>query len=110
MSKLNISYDTETKMLDVSVDGNSLENVSSISLYRDYDDKKEYYCSIYTNTEMNDVKVSTVYYVGASLDDINQRRKPDDVVSIAGFNGYKKEVVNTQSLVKMFEKYLPFKE
>lgn len=109
MSKLNITYDTESKMLDVTVDGKNLENISNISVYKEYNEK-EYYCNIYTNTEMNDVKVSTVYYVGASLDDINQRRKPDDVVSIAGFNGYKKEVVNTQSLVKMFEKYLPFKE
>lgn len=56
MAKLVCSFDTKTKQLEVSLDGQILDNVEGLSLYKKYKDNStfasdentddEYYCTI----------------------------------------------------------------
>lgn len=65
MGKINVSFDTATKAMEVSIDGKSVGDVAEVSLFKTYEDgdgdNPEYGCSILTvgKDESSGVRVYT---------------------------------------------------
>jgi len=102
MSKVSINYDTETYKMDVMVDGKSIEDIASISIYGETDKngEKEYYVNLYTSKVEGEVIINTTYYVMSSLVPSKATDK-----SVAGFVGYT-EKDHAKSLSKFLNDYL----
>ena len=93
MSIINVSLDTDKKVLSVDIDGKKIKNASSISVYKYGDDKFD--CAINVNDVVSDsVKSITTYYVYASeiLKDFDDSLK--DGKSIAGLVQIKQTVAD----------------
>lgn len=69
MAKLNVTMDTETKELMVSIDGKAIENASSVELYADPCKDDCSYCSfsirVYEHGEDKVSKVTTYSCYGS---------------------------------------------
>lgn len=102
MSKVNINYDTETYKMDVMVDGKSIQDITSISIYGESDKngEKEYYINLFTSKVEGEVVINTTYYVMSSLVPSKATDK-----SLAGFLGHT-EKDHTKSLSKFLNDYL----
>src|SRR5688572_10644437 len=110
MAKVNITLDTETNTLSVSVNGSAIENVSSAYVYttKDYDDDETKHCchiSLYEKAE--GVEKTTQYYTRSSeqAKDIPQA---DAKLNIPGFIGVEQKDP-TEALAKFFESKSRFK-
>jgi hypothetical protein len=91
MSKVVITLDTATKELDVKVDGNSLDDVTSVSIYKyeDYHDEENVNISINQRKEpeeKNGMCIHTTLTASESGDLVVDKNAPSPVQSsIANF-------------------------
>ena len=65
MAKVNITIDTESKVFNVEMNGQSLSNISGISIYKSYCEKEdEYEICLQTSTESDDgVRTNVNHYM-----------------------------------------------
>lgn len=111
MAKVVIEVDTETKSLDVSINGKKIEDVGYVSVYKyeNYDEEEKLDCTVQTCTEDEEggVKQMTNYFCHAS-EGAKKIARADAILDIPGFVG-KKEVDPTSDLAKFFGAHSRFK-
>lgn len=110
MAKVNITYDTETKLATVTIDGKELANVSGISMYPGCcgdDEEGEMYMNISTmeKDEKSGLQKSTNYYCSAS-EKAKSIPKNRAIASLPGFIGRDSDEQVVEAMAKFFEQKL----
>ena len=57
MAKINIAFDTVTKALEVNMDGEKVENVSSVQIFTNFDDTDTGFIELVTIEDIKDEKI-----------------------------------------------------
>ena len=109
MAKVNITYDTETNLASVTIDGKELSNVSSVSLYSGCcnEEEGEMYMNISTmeKDEKAGLHKSTNYYSMASAE-AKAVPKKSAIANLPGFVGRDSEEHVVEAMAKFFEQKL----
>lgn len=80
MAKLNLSLDTETGVMETTVDGNKVDNVGGVMAYADkYNDKVECHFEVQTFTK-SDSGVKTRMCIYANKQEVKTTKLSDNVV------------------------------
>lgn len=78
MSKIVAEFDTKEKTLSITMDGKSIDNVSSAEFYAGWDEKDEFHAGITTVTKIDEEDVTQVMRIVAE-DQIESVQKSSDL-------------------------------
>uniref|UniRef100_A0A6M3K5U8 Uncharacterized protein n=1 Tax=viral metagenome TaxID=1070528 RepID=A0A6M3K5U8_9ZZZZ len=65
MVKINVEFDTKDKVLNIMMDGKSMENVGSIEFYKGWDDDEKFHGSITTIEKVDDEDYTKIMRISA---------------------------------------------
>lgn len=105
MAIVNISVDTKAKTISATVNGQSIDNVQSVSayMYESYDDEMKVDCSLSVYEEASEgVRKCTSYYANGGKSAIGVSHDPS-IKPVDDFVGV--HIIEVSGIDKDFEKY-----
>lgn len=92
MAKINVEFDTKDKVLSVTMDGQVIEDVSSVEFYKGYDNPDQFHGVFTTVERMDDDKVIKVTRVSAK-DGITETTESSNLPKLLARKLFPKKVI-----------------